>query len=412
MEAGKIFVGGLSWDSDKDALQSYFAQYGEVTDCIVMKNPQTGKSRGFGFVTFRDPSAVDIVLSAGKHSIDGRNVDAKPCSARGQGGNTGGAGRGGGGGGRGGGGSNYTGRTTKIFVGGLPNDATDESLKSFFGRYGQVEDVVIMYDQEKQRPRGFGFLTFDSEEAVENAVKEHYVDFNGKKVECKRAEPRQGMGRGGGRMGGGMGRGGGAGGYNGGDASAQGWGGMGDGSGWNQNMYGQQGYGQQAGYGGYGQQQQAYGQQGYDQSWNQQGYGQQQAWGGQQPQQGYGQQQGWGGQQPQQGYGNANAGGYGAQGQGQQAQGAGGYGAQNQAGGYGAQGGAGGYGAQGNGASYGAQNTNGGNAGGYGGYGGAPQDTSGYGSGYGQSSAGKAPPQGGGGGGGSTGGGNYHPYKR
>ena len=57
-----------------DALQSYFAQYGEVTDCIVMKNPQTGKSRGFGFVTFRDPSAVDIVLSAGKHSIDGRTV--------------------------------------------------------------------------------------------------------------------------------------------------------------------------------------------------------------------------------------------------------------------------------------------------------------------------------------------------
>ena len=57
-----------------DALQSYFAQYGTVTDCIVMKNPQTGKSRGFGFVTFQDPSAVDIVLSAGKHSIDGRSV--------------------------------------------------------------------------------------------------------------------------------------------------------------------------------------------------------------------------------------------------------------------------------------------------------------------------------------------------
>ncbi|KAH9513634.1 DAZ-associated protein 1 [Bulinus truncatus] len=73
MEKGKIFVGGLSWDTDKDALQSYFSQYGEVTDCVVMNNPQTGKSRGFGFVTFKDPSAVDVILATPKHTIDGRN---------------------------------------------------------------------------------------------------------------------------------------------------------------------------------------------------------------------------------------------------------------------------------------------------------------------------------------------------
>jgi len=386
MEAGKIFVGGLSWDTDKDALQTYFAQYGEVTDCIVMKNPQTGKSRGFGFVTFRDPSAVEIVLSGEKHSIDGRTVDAKPCSARGQGGNMGGAGRGAG---RGGGGSGFSGRTTKIFVGGMPNDATEESLKQSFGRFGEVTDVVIMYDQEKQRPRGFGFLTFDSEEAVEQAVKEHYVDFNGKKVECKRAEPRQGgAGRG---RGGGMGRGGGY------DQSQQGWGGMGDGSGWNQGMYGQQGYGQQQNYG-YGQS--------YDQ-WNQ-GYGQQQGWGAQQQgwggqQQGYGQQQGWGGQQQngngqqQGGYGGAATGGYGQQ-QGQQQQ-------QPQQG-YGQQGGA----AQG----YGQQQDNGG-YGGQQGYGGGAQDQQGYGGGYGAQQAGGA--QGGGkASGGAASGGQqsqgYHPYKR
>lgn len=57
-----------------DALQAYFAQYGEVTDCIVMTNPQTGKSRGFGFVTFRDQSTVDVILTIPKHTIDGRTV--------------------------------------------------------------------------------------------------------------------------------------------------------------------------------------------------------------------------------------------------------------------------------------------------------------------------------------------------
>ncbi|XP_055874567.1 heterogeneous nuclear ribonucleoprotein 27C-like isoform X4 [Biomphalaria glabrata] len=296
MEKGKIFVGGLSWDTDKDALQSYFSQYGEVTDCVVMNNPQTGKSRGFGFVTFKDPSAVDVILATPKHTLDGRNVDAKACSARGAGGPSANKARTG---------SNFTGRTTKIFVGGLPNDATSDGLKSYFSRFGEVVDVVIMYDEEKTRPRGFGFLTFDTEEAVEAAVKEHFVDYNGKKVECKRAEPRQGGGgggRGGKTMHGGAN-------FNG----EQNWGGMGDGSNWNQYGYGQQGYG--------------YGNQGYDQSWGQQGYGQYgQGWGQQgYGQQGYGQQgygqQGWNGQQPngQQGYGGYSGQGFSNYGAGNQA---------------------------------------------------------------------------------------------
>ncbi|GFO35769.1 heterogeneous nuclear ribonucleoprotein 27c [Plakobranchus ocellatus] len=350
MEKGKIFVGGLSWDTDKDTLQNYFATYGEVTDCVVMKNPQTGKSRGFGFVTFRDASVVDVVLAGHRHTIDGRNVDCKACTIRGanrpQGGGRGGPG--------------YTGRTTKIFVGGLPNDATDESLKSVFNKFGSVTDVVIMYDQEKSRPRGFGFLTFDNEAAVEAAVEEHFVDFGGKKVECKRAEPRQG---GGGNRGGRMG-----GGYNG----DQSWGGMGDGSNWNQ-----YGYAQQGGYGGggYG------GQQGYDQNWAQQSGGYGQGWNQQSYGQGYGQQQNWGGQQTngQGGYGgysghgfsnyNSNDG---------QGQGYGGYSGQ----GFSNYGGSGGQG-----------------------YGGS-QD--GYG---GQSGGGYQPSQGrtGASAGGSTG---YHPYKR
>lgn len=39
-----------------------------------MKNPQTGKSRGFGFVTYKDPSAVEVVLSSKSHAVDGRTV--------------------------------------------------------------------------------------------------------------------------------------------------------------------------------------------------------------------------------------------------------------------------------------------------------------------------------------------------
>lgn len=56
------------------SLQEYFGQFGEITDCIVMKNPQTGKSRGFGFVTFKDPSTVEVILSSKNHVVDGRTV--------------------------------------------------------------------------------------------------------------------------------------------------------------------------------------------------------------------------------------------------------------------------------------------------------------------------------------------------
>lgn len=69
-----MFVGGLSWETTQDSLQRYFGQYGEVIDCVVMKNSETGRSRGFGFVTFSDPSKVDAVLKNGPHELDGRTV--------------------------------------------------------------------------------------------------------------------------------------------------------------------------------------------------------------------------------------------------------------------------------------------------------------------------------------------------
>ena len=57
----------------------YFSRYGEVIDCVVMKNQTTGKSRGFGFVTFRDPVCVETVLLSGPHILDGRQVSQSEC---------------------------------------------------------------------------------------------------------------------------------------------------------------------------------------------------------------------------------------------------------------------------------------------------------------------------------------------
>ena len=51
-------------------------------------------------------------------------------------------------------------KTKKIFVGGLPYDATDQHLRDFFGKYGVVEEVLLMYDRESGRPRGLLLVIF------------------------------------------------------------------------------------------------------------------------------------------------------------------------------------------------------------------------------------------------------------
>ena len=81
-EQGKLFLGGLSWDTTQETLLRYFTRFGEVIDCVVMKNAETGRSRGFGFVTFADPGNIDAVIATCPHNLDGRTIDPKACNPR------------------------------------------------------------------------------------------------------------------------------------------------------------------------------------------------------------------------------------------------------------------------------------------------------------------------------------------
>ncbi|XP_064475070.1 heterogeneous nuclear ribonucleoprotein 27C-like isoform X2 [Ornithodoros turicata] len=180
-EQGKIFVGGLSWETTEDGLREYFSQFGDVVDCVVMCSKETGRSRGFGFVTFRDPSCVTLALAGGPHLLDGRSIDPKACNPRSISNgparmdNSKGA---------------KKGNPCKVFLGGLPAAVTEEELCQFFSEYGKVVEVVIMFDHEQQRSRGFGFLVFEGEDAVSKLTQQRFVQIKDKQVECKRAEPR------------------------------------------------------------------------------------------------------------------------------------------------------------------------------------------------------------------------------
>lgn len=70
----------------------------------------------------------------------------------------------------------------QIFLGGLPSTITETDLRNYFSKYGEVCEVVIMYDQEKKKSRGFGFLSFTEELSREQAVAEHFVNIQNKQV--------------------------------------------------------------------------------------------------------------------------------------------------------------------------------------------------------------------------------------
>jgi len=100
----KLFVGGLSWDTDDSSLRDAFLPHGEVLEAKVILDRDSGRSRGFGFVTMGDAAAAAAATEAlDGQPLDGRNVRVNEAQERSRGGGRGGRGGHGGGGGGGGG---------------------------------------------------------------------------------------------------------------------------------------------------------------------------------------------------------------------------------------------------------------------------------------------------------------------
>jgi cold-inducible RNA-binding protein len=99
--SNKLFVGGLSWDTSDASLRGAFEQFGPVIEAKVITDRDTGRSRGFGFVTFEAPADAQTAMQQMDGTdLDGRQVRVNEAQDR----NGGGGGGGGGGGRRGGGG--------------------------------------------------------------------------------------------------------------------------------------------------------------------------------------------------------------------------------------------------------------------------------------------------------------------
>ena len=75
-------MGGLHLDTTVESLKDHFKEYGEITDAVVIKDPNTKRSRGFGFITFETSKSVDACLEGRPHELDGREVEVKQAIPR------------------------------------------------------------------------------------------------------------------------------------------------------------------------------------------------------------------------------------------------------------------------------------------------------------------------------------------
>jgi len=222
----KLFVRGLAWETTSDALKSEFSQFGEIEEAVVITDRQTGKSRGFGFVTFKAFLAAQEALKEPNKMIDNRSTT---CSLDGVGNpNNAPASRS-----RSapvqpaafvGAGSQLYSQPVynqpvynqpasgflmppmhpqpdrerqaalmahdgsdpsarKLFVRGLSWDTSSESLRQLFSRYGELEEGGVATDRSTGKSRGFGFVTFRTAEGANAALGSPPTEIDGRHVQ-------------------------------------------------------------------------------------------------------------------------------------------------------------------------------------------------------------------------------------
>ncbi|KAK4793184.1 hypothetical protein SAY86_023619 [Trapa natans] len=177
----KLFVGNLPFSVDSSELAELFGSAGNVEMVEVIYDKNTGRSRGFGFVTM---SSIEEVEAAAER-FNGYELDGRPLMVNSgppppkrekrlprmdRGGST---------------------SVNRIYVGNLSWGVDDSALETLFSEQGKVVEAKVVYDRESGRSRGFGFVTYSSAEEVDNAIETlNGADLHGRQIRVTVAEAK------------------------------------------------------------------------------------------------------------------------------------------------------------------------------------------------------------------------------
>ncbi|GLT88288.1 hypothetical protein SLE2022_063210 [Rubroshorea leprosula] len=171
----KLFVRGLAWNTSSETLCAAFQVHGEIEEGAVIYDKATGKSRGYGFITYKHMESAQSALKAPSKLIEGRLA---VCNLACEG---------------------LTGASTtpdlaqrKLYIGGLSPEVTSEMLLNFFGRHGEIEEGSVAYDKDTNESRGFGFVTYKTVEAAKRAIDDPQKILGGRTIIAKLADSHKG----------------------------------------------------------------------------------------------------------------------------------------------------------------------------------------------------------------------------
>jgi len=152
-----VFVASLAPWTTEDELRAHFEQVGEVVDSFVALDRGTRQSRGFGKVSFALPEQMQAAMETLNCSeLGGRSIAVRENNPEG--------------GPRVGGGAPRGPKPNTVFVAGLPPSVGEEEMRAFFSQAGDVVDVYVALERETRRPRGFGKVSFASQEQMQEAL--------------------------------------------------------------------------------------------------------------------------------------------------------------------------------------------------------------------------------------------------
>ncbi|KNA14114.1 hypothetical protein SOVF_110620 [Spinacia oleracea] len=169
----KLFVRGLAWNTTSETLCAAFIGHGEIEEGAVITDKATGKSRGYGFITYKNMDSAQDALKASSKLIDGRltvcnlaceglsSASTAPDQAQ-----------------------------RKLYIGGLSPEITTEMLLSFFSRHGEIDEGSVAYDKDTNKSRGFGFVTYKTVDSAKKALDDPERTLGGRNITVKFADTK------------------------------------------------------------------------------------------------------------------------------------------------------------------------------------------------------------------------------